>query len=239
MSNHVTSIIIPFFNMWQLTHQALYSIYTHIPLSVDIEIILVDDASTELDCRSGAAWWQKDMSDKFPIKYVKNETNLGFGGSHNHGAEHSSGDILCFLSNDVKISGDFITPIEETIDRYNGEVLVGGRVLYTDTGWNALMINGQKSIVIYPEGWLLACTASMWKRIGGWDMDFGLFDYEDVSMGAWAIYNDVPMVGLNLSFLQHIGGATIYPLYPDRMERTNKNRKVFEEKWTKLLESKM
>jgi len=84
----------------------------------------------------------------------------------------------------------------------------------------------------------VACTKEMWERIGGWDTDYGLFDYEDLSLGAWAIYNDVPMVGLNLPFLRHISGATINPLYPDRQERTQRNRKVFERKWTKKLEEK-
>lgn len=233
--NHLISIIIPYFNHWDLTHGRLAEIYKYLP--ENCEIILVNDASTELDCKTGVAWWQKN-TQKHKIKYVENPVNLGFGGSHNRGAKAAEGDILVFLSNDVIIGGNFIQSVMENIDKYNGEVLMGGRVLYNDTGWNVLIINGKPSIIAYPEGWLVSCTKTMWDRIGGWSKDYGKFDYEDVELGAWALYNDVKLVGLNLPFLRHLFGQTIKDEYPNRQEYSEHNREVFRNKWTEKLEEK-
>ena len=236
MSNHLVSIVIPYYGQWQLTHARMGEIYKYLP--DNIEVVLVNDASPDEDCHTGAGWWQTQTS-RFPIKYVRNKENLGFGGSHNRGAKAATGDILVFLSNDVVIGGNFISRIEEIIDDYDGEVLIGGRVFYTDTGWNTLEINGKPAVVTYPEGWLISVTKKMWDRIGGWDVEtYGLYDYEDIDLGAWAIYNDVPMVGLNLPFLRHMFGQTIYKVNPDRQKTTERNKIKFQEKWQKLLESK-
>lgn len=235
MSNHLISIVIPYYNNWQLTHQRLMEIYKYAPSN--IEVVLVNDASPDLDCRSGVAFWQKKV-DLFSLKYVENKQNLGFGGSHNKGAKVATGDILVFLSNDVVISGPFIGQIEEIIGRYNGRVLVGGRILYTDTGWNTLTINGKPAIVTYPEGWLISCTKELWKEIGGFDPIYAPYDAEDLDLGAWCICNDVPMVGLNLPTLNHLSGQTIYAVNPDRQAITRRNIQRFKDKWTKRLEQK-
>lgn len=206
-------------------------------LSENIEVILVNDASPDVDCHSGAGWWQTQTS-KFPIKYVRNKENLGFGGSHNRGAKAASGDILVFLSNDVVISGNFIPEIEKIIDKHQGKVLIGGRILVDDTGWNSIILNGKPSIICYPEGWLVSCTPELWKQIGGFDPRYGKFDYEDVDLGAWAIYNDIPMAGLNFDFLKHLFGQTIGKVHPDRQKYSEANRIIFRDKWTKLFEEK-
>lgn len=231
-----SSIIIPYFNNWPLTHSRLGELLRHI--HEPLEIILVNDASTELDCKTMVNFWQK-LDILHTIKYVENKENLGFGGSHNRGASVASGSILIFLSNDVVITGNFIDPIKDIIDKHNGNVIIGGRVLCDDTGWNTILLNGKSSIVPYPEGWLIAVTPEMWKRIGGWDTKtFFKFDYEDVDLGAWAIYNDVPIVGLNLSYLKHLFGQTISKVYPDRESYTIRNRTAFREKWTDKLSAK-
>jgi len=230
------SIIIPYFNNWDLTYERLGEIHKH--LVGDFEVILVNDASTDIDCRSGAGWWMKYV-DRFQVRYVENRENLGFGASHNKGAKKASGDILVFLSNDVVISGNFLPQIEAFIKHYKGKVIIGGEVLGYDTGWNTLLLNGKPSIVPYPVGWLIAVTRKMWTHIGGWDVrTYGKFDYEDVDLGAWSVYNDIPLVGLYTKALKHLSGQTINKLFPDREKYTIKNRAAFRAKWTNLLEEK-
>jgi GT2 family glycosyltransferase len=218
-----------------MTQARLMEIYKHVPPFT--EVVLVNDASPDKDCRSGAGFWQKKV-DLFPIKYVENPKNLGFGGSHNRGAKVASGDILIFLSNDVVISGPFVDKIKDAMIDYKENVVVGGRVLYHDTGWNTIMLNGKSAIIPYPEGWLIACTRAMWDRIGGFDPIYAPYDAEDLDIGAWCIYNDVPMVGLNLSTLHHLSGQTIYSVNPQRQEITKRNIERYKEKWMKKLEEK-
>lgn len=231
------SIIIPYYNHWDLTHARLSEIYNHLH-GENYEVILINDASPESDCHTGAIWWKKEVN-KFPILYHKNRKNLGFGGSHNVGAKLARGEVFVFLSNDVVISGNFLPHITKILETTNGNIIIGGRVLYTHTGWNSIIINGKPSIISYPEGWLIAVTREMWNRFGGWDVQtYGKFDYEDVDIGAWAAYNDVPLIGLQLASLTHLSGRTINAEFPDREKFTFRNRDRFRNKWTKLLEDK-
>jgi len=236
VKKHLVSIVMCYYGRWDLTHARMNELYKYAP--DNCEIILVNDASPDIDCRNGAAFWQK--SHRLKVRYIQNEKNLGFGGSYNKGAKAARGDIIVLLSNDVVLSGDFISEIEKEIDAYEGDVVIGGRILWFDTGWNVLTINGKPSIIMYPEGWMIACTKEMWKRIGGFDPIFGLYDFEDVSVGAWCLYNDVPMIQtIGASKLHHIGGATINGVDPNRMMKTLENQKKFQEKWTKKFEEKL
>ena len=235
MNKHLTSIVLPYYNHWDLTYARLGDIYKHAPLD-RIEVILVNDASPDPECRLGVGHWQK--LNLYPTKYIENKENLGFGDSHNKGAKGADGDILIFLSNDVVITGKFVEQVEQIIDDHNGEVFIGNEVLYFDTGWNVIEINGKPSIVCYPVGYFLACTKTMWERIGGFDPIYGKYDYEDVDLGAWCIYNDVPMVALNNRNLRHLGEQTVRKVNPNREEHTKKNGILFREKWTEKLKEK-
>lgn len=224
------SIIMPFFNRWDLTHARMFELYKFAP--DNCEIILVDDASTEDMIDSGVAWWQKkifpDMSDGRKIRYHKNVQNLGFGGSMNAGAKLAKGDILVFLSNDVVMSGDIISEIKVKVDN---TVFLGGEIIAFDSGWNTLDVEGNKIIIPYCNGWLLACTVEVWNAIGGFDLRYGKYDYEDIDISLTALSLGYNLVALNSSFAKHIGGATIYALNPDRMKQTLVNKELFKIKW--------
>jgi len=133
------SIIIPFYNRWDLTHQQLMSLHKWV--NEDVEIVLVNDASTDMEIKGGVAFWQKN-SPRHVIKYKENKENLGFGGAMNVGAKAASGEILVFLSNDVQIATDFIPQIKAIL-RENDKTLVGGRVIYWEAGWNQFEHKGK------------------------------------------------------------------------------------------------
>ena len=64
------SIILPFFNKWEMTHQRLNEIYRHLSHH-PIEVVLVDDASTEDNYVGGVGWWQKSFN-ACPVRYHRN-----------------------------------------------------------------------------------------------------------------------------------------------------------------------
>ena len=100
------SIIMPFYNNWPLTHQRMMELFNHI--QEELEIILVDDCSTN-DVSGPMGWWK--TQSKHRVICIKTPKNLGFGGAMNFGAKRATEDVLVFLSNDVKVSGDFISQI--------------------------------------------------------------------------------------------------------------------------------
>lgn len=222
------SIIIPFFNRWELTHARMMELYKHIPAN-DVEIILVDDASTDEMIESGVAWWQKTVA-KHIVRYHVNPENLGFGGSMNEGAKIAKGDILVLLSNDVIISGDFVTQIVTKLQQ-NNKVLLGGEIIWFDSGWNTLELDGHKVIIPYCNGWLLSCIREVWDVTGGFDLRYGKYDYEDIDLSLKAQSLGYNLVALNSNFVKHIGGATIWALNPNRMQQTLMNKEIFKTKW--------
>lgn len=220
------SIIIPFYNRWDLTHSRLMEMHKFAP--DDCEIILINDASTDRDCEGGVAFWQKGATRQ-KIRYYKNKENLGFGGSMNKGAELAKGDILIFYSNDVIATNNWISAVLHKLDE-NPTTLIGGRIIYWPGGWNEFEHKGKKFVVPYCEGWLLACTKEVWDNLGGFDPRYGKYAVEDIDLSTKAISLGYELHGLDSPHLQHIGGATAK--YDEhRMEYTIKNKEKYIEKW--------
>lgn len=228
------SVIIPMYNRWDLVHNRLMELRTYLPISLDCEIVVVDDCSPELDCITGLSWWKSNNVALHPIVTYRNKENLGFGRTCNNGSKLAKGDILVFLSSDVIIKGNFVDPILATIAE-DERVLIGGRLVYWPGGWNEFDINGKKTVVPYAEGWLLASTSSVWKELEGFDKRYGRFDYEDVDLSMNAQVKGIRLKGLDLPFVTHMGGATISTLSVSRIEHTKHNRDVFIEKWKETL----
>jgi hypothetical protein len=47
------------------------------------------------------------------------------------------------------------------------------------------------------------------------------------------------IVNLHSNKVKHISGATIYRLYPNRMEITKRNKELFDQKWKEKIPSFM
>ena len=93
------SLIIPMFNQPEVTANCLASLSRHTPAGI-YEIIVVDDASSPpfatVDPR---------------VRVVRNDSNLGFGGSCNRGAAAAGGDLLLFLNNDTEALPGWLEPL--------------------------------------------------------------------------------------------------------------------------------
>lgn len=227
------SIIIPYFNRWDLTHQRMMEIYKFAPDTC--EIVLVDDCSTEKEAAKGVAWWQQ-IPTHHPVRYYRKGVNSGFGDSCNIGARLAHGRVLIFLSNDVVLYGDVFSDIIVMIGLDN-TMLVGGRIVDFPGGWNEFTVEGKNYVIPYAEGWLLGCTKKAWKTLGGFDLRYGKYDYEDVDLSATALEKKFSLVGLNSNKVRHLVGQTIATLGVDRPAITTGNRALFFDKWKDRLDS--
>jgi GT2 family glycosyltransferase len=222
-------VIIPFYNHWSLTHLRLIELYQKIPDK--LSIVLVDDASTDPEIPNAVSWWQGNGL-KHEIFYYRNPENLGFIGSMNNGAKiaiQKGAELLVFLSNDVEVRKDFVPEMLNHLQT-NPRILMGGRIIDFDSGWNGITYKGKKVVVSYLEGWLLACTPDVWNEIGGFDPDFLSSDFEDVQASTMAQYLKIPLIPLNPTSFNHLI-AQSYGYTPERRERTERNRKLWIEKW--------
>jgi len=221
------SIIIPFFNGWNLTHKRMMELHTHI--SNPVEIILVDDCSTD-DVSGAMGFWK--TQNRHRVRCIKTPKNLGFGGAMNFGCKRATESVLVLLSNDVQISGDFVPAI---LDKIDDKCLIGNTFRNYDTGWNVLNINGKDKMFPYLEGYLLACNQKAWKDLGGFDPIFAPYDVEDMDISTTALHKGYKLIPLNLRMLMHLSGQTIRKVNPNRETITKRNQKRFIGKWSKIL----
>lgn len=220
------SIVIPFYNHWDLVHSLLFDLYTYNRNDIS-EIILVDDSSTE-EIEGGIKFWQQLFGKDVSIRVVNNEYNVGFLLSANLGMKSANGDYLILISNDVRVPCSFVKDIVRILSV--NKTLVGGRLLDYDTGWNKFY----DKIYPYLEGWLLACKRREWDELEGFDPLFSPNDYEDVDLSTKALSMGYGLVPLNNSKIVHIGAQSI-KYGSEREIGTEINQRKFEMKWVRNL----
>lgn len=92
------SVIIPSYNRAHLIGRAIESVQSQ-PMD-DIEIIIVDDGSTD----NTAEIVQKYSSDDKRIKYLSYYPNRGAQHARNYGIQHSKGEWIAFLDSDDELT---------------------------------------------------------------------------------------------------------------------------------------
>ncbi len=91
------SIIIVSFNTKEFLKKCLDSIVKYSPSDLKIEVIVVDNASTDGTISA-------INNTKLQLNIIENKTNVGFSKANNIGVKHSSGKYVLFLNPDTEIS---------------------------------------------------------------------------------------------------------------------------------------
>ena len=88
------SVVVPVHNRAALTSQCLDALLAAPPESAELEIVVVDDASSDSTAQVLAA-----RADR--VRAVRHERNVGFAAACNNGAAVATGEWLVFLNNDT------------------------------------------------------------------------------------------------------------------------------------------
>ncbi len=122
----LVSIIIPVFNVCEYLEKCLYSIMNQ--SFKDIEIILIDDGSTD---------GSEIICDKFVEKDLRIKTfhkkNGGLSSARNFGLSKISGDYVCFIDSDDWIDKNFIFDLYSSITQFGCDVACCGRKIFDGT----------------------------------------------------------------------------------------------------------
>ena len=191
----VASVIIPAYNHCAVTMRCLRSIADTWFDTLRIEIIVVDDCSTD---ETPAV-----LASIPGITVVRNATNQGFIRSCNRGASVSTGRYLCFLNNDTEVRNAWLDYLVSTADADPAVGAVGAKLVYPDgrlqesgniiwrdgSGWNygrqddpADPLFSFVREVDYCSGACLLVRTELFNQIGGFSKDLIPAYYEDVDL---------------------------------------------------------
>jgi len=242
------SIIIPVLNNVDFTRRCIESILSRVH-HVNYEIIVVDNGSSD-GTREFMLSLQQKVSN---LRYVRNETNLGFVGGCNVGGDHATGDYVLLLNNDTEVTADWLESLVSFADRTADCGAVGSKLVYPDgrlqeaggiifsdgSGWN--YGKGMDSShpkfnfvreVDYVSGASLMVRRELWNKIGGLDKRYYPAYFEDSDLCFEVRKRGYKVYYQPRSVVIHFEGATAGTDLGGGMKKYQVvNKPKFVEKW--------
>lgn len=163
------SILIINYNTRAVTLDCLASLFAH-PPSVDFEVILLDNASSDGSAEAIAAAWPQ-------VRLIANPDNLGFAAGNNLAAAQARGERLLLLNPDTLLFAGSLDALWRFAERAPARRIWGGRTLFGDHRLNPTSCWAEISL------WSLFCSAFglIWlfprssllnpEAYGGWQRD--------------------------------------------------------------------
>ncbi len=187
------SVIIPYFNRFDLLEYAINSVLDQ--SYIDFEIILIDDCSTEGEFKS----------NNNKISLFRMQTNCGPGYCRQFGLEKAKGDYILFLDSDDILDPDFLSlSIQKHIDLNNTVCFTycHSGVLNTENTWN----NTDKEYkTIFPtllKGRQWPTTALLWNKkfLPNWN-NFRTWEDYDIEFRAALKCNKIGFLNKKLVYI--------------------------------------
>ena len=183
MLNNLFSIIIPAHNRESLVCEALDSVkaQTYRP----IEIIVVDDGSTDSTKEVVQEWESLNAGDELSLRYFYQE-NAGAGVARNRGIQEISGEYVQFLDSDDRIHPERLTLLAETFKKEKCDFIqTGFEGFDADTGEIISTHYGRTSApqldlalrgVVWANTLRSAFTHELVLRTGPWNTEMPCFE---------------------------------------------------------------
>jgi GT2 family glycosyltransferase len=242
------TVIIPVHGKLAWTLACLRSIAAH-PPSVPVEIMVVDDASSEGDTM---------LNGVQGLRLLVNPKNLGFIGSCNRGATQAKAPFLLFLNNDTQVTAGWLDTLLQAYREEADCGIVGSRLVYPDgrlqeagglvysdaQAWNVGRFDRRddprylyRRDVDYVSGASLLIDKALFEEVGGFDTRYAPAYCEDMDLaftvrelGRRVIYEPRSMI------VHHEGISSGVDPFDGVKQYQRANRETFKAKWANALE---
>jgi GT2 family glycosyltransferase len=188
------SVVIPVLNGLRRTLECLICL-THHDAGVPFEVIVVDNGSTDQS---------RELLSAIPhLRYIRHDSNLGFGAACNAGADDARGRFVAFLNNDTQPQPGWLSALLSTFTDFDHVGGAGPKVLFPDgrlqDAGSAINPDCTSSLigvfddprlprfnttreVDYLSGVCLLMETRLFRELGGFDRDFAPAYCEDVDL---------------------------------------------------------
>lgn len=235
--SHSVSVIVVNWNRLALLKACLASLAQD--QGVSFEVIVVDNGSSD-----GTAEWLSTTQFPYPVRLIRNETNLGFCAANNQGIEAARSPLIALLNNDAEARPGWLGRLAQAFEDPGvgmaaSKILVWedpsiidkvGHLIWPD-GQNRGRGHGQRDAgqfdrfeeVLWPDGCACMFRRAMLSETGGFDEDFFAYG-DDAELGLRCRILGWRAVYVPESKVLHHRGATLGQLNPKRITLIERNR---------------
>lgn len=201
----------------------------------DIEIILVDNKSVDLDIKK-----LKTIAANFNCNIVQLNKNLGFAAGCNAGASRSKRRWLHFLNPDCEVTED-IKKVYENISSFSKEKIyttcmsdnsgvVYNNIYAVPKFLNLLKISMGLKGIYWAQGSSIIIAFDSFSKIGGWDESYFMYA-EDLDICYRAALDGIMLEKIDC-LIRHLGGgstSSVWNVY-ERLCRVYDSQLLFYKK---------
>ena len=118
----MVSIIIPVYNAENTLNYCLESVFAQ--TYSDIEVIFIDDCSTDSSLEIISAFIKKHSSNSnFNCKIIQHDKNKGVAAARNTGLDHATGKYIYYIDSDDTIMPDALSTMIELAEENNYDIV--------------------------------------------------------------------------------------------------------------------
>ena len=170
MSNKI-SVIVPVYNTFEYLDKCVDSIVEQ--TYSNIEILLVDDGSTDGSGKKCDEWAKKDKRIK-----TYHKKNGGLSDARNYGIERATGTVLSFVDSDDWIEHNMYEVLLNEMTKNNADIMICGR--YFEFGEKSIKWGASEKFLMGPKDAIIKLNSFSGFDMAAWDKLYKKNVFEDM-----------------------------------------------------------